>query len=342
MKKVTLQDVADALNVSRISVWKVFSGRSGVSKELRDKIISKAIELNYNFPQNFILPDDLKKTERQYNISVTVSQPETSSFWMTVVHDIAKEFAKYNVNFFYTYLPSQFDSNYELPAQLSNGSIDGMLIINVYDKKLIHMLSDLKLPKVFIDSSSEIDFNDLNGDLMLTFGRSYIAKITQHIIAQGKTKIGYIGDIMYSRSNYERYQGYYDAMKANNLPINNDYCFTKCNENESYENALISFTKQLKNIPDAFICSNDHIASIVWNELQKRGYRIPSDILISGYNDLQESVATKELTTVQVFSKDLGMRLAHQILYKINNPTARNELVYISSQILFRNSTNAS
>ena len=74
MKKVTLQDIADSLGVSRISVWKVFSGREGVSDELRKKIIAKASELNYNFPKDFELPDELKSIEHQINISVTVSR----------------------------------------------------------------------------------------------------------------------------------------------------------------------------------------------------------------------------------------------------------------------------
>ena len=40
-KKITMQDIADELNVSRVTVWKVLNGKEGVSFELKEKIIKK-------------------------------------------------------------------------------------------------------------------------------------------------------------------------------------------------------------------------------------------------------------------------------------------------------------
>ena len=45
MKKVTLQEIAKSLNISRTTVWKVFSGHDGVSDALRDKVLTRAREL---------------------------------------------------------------------------------------------------------------------------------------------------------------------------------------------------------------------------------------------------------------------------------------------------------
>ena len=47
MKKVTLQEIANSLGISRTTVWKVFSGHEGVSDSLRTKVIAKAQELGY-------------------------------------------------------------------------------------------------------------------------------------------------------------------------------------------------------------------------------------------------------------------------------------------------------
>ena len=43
MEKVTMQDIADMLNISRVTVWKVLNNQPGVSK-LRDKVLLAAIE----------------------------------------------------------------------------------------------------------------------------------------------------------------------------------------------------------------------------------------------------------------------------------------------------------
>lgn len=57
MKKVTLQEIANSLGISRTTVWKVFSGHEGVSDSLRTKVIAKAQELGYAIPEDFnILP----------------------------------------------------------------------------------------------------------------------------------------------------------------------------------------------------------------------------------------------------------------------------------------------
>ena len=103
MKKVTLQEVATSLGISRTTVWKVFSGHEGVSDSLKSRIIAKAQELGYEFPEDFPL-DPLPEDEPPVNIAVAVCRPETSLFWMNIIHQIAKEFSSRNINLVYVYL----------------------------------------------------------------------------------------------------------------------------------------------------------------------------------------------------------------------------------------------
>ena len=89
MKKVTLQEIANSLGISRTTVWKVFSGHEGVSDSLRTKVIAKAQELGYAIPEDFQYPSSAEETT-PVNIAVAVCRPETSLFWMTIIHQIAK------------------------------------------------------------------------------------------------------------------------------------------------------------------------------------------------------------------------------------------------------------
>ena len=89
MKKVTLQEIANSLGISRTTVWKVFSGHEGVSDSLRTKVIAKAQELGYAIPEDFQYPTSAEETT-PVNIAVAVCRPETSLFWMTIIHQIAK------------------------------------------------------------------------------------------------------------------------------------------------------------------------------------------------------------------------------------------------------------
>lgn len=338
MKKVTLQDIADSLNISRVSVWKVFTGKPGISEELRNKVIAKSIELGYDVPIELknAVPN---QTPSSLTISVAVSRPETSTFWLNTIHEVAKEAAKQNVNVMYTYLPSCIDDNYVLPSVLTDGTVQGIIILNVYNDKLIKKLSAISLPKVFMDTSTSVPFESLNGDLMLIEGKSCIAKITEHIISLGKTKIGFIGDIEYAQTNFERYYGFKDAMRGHNLTINQNYCLTSSIGEDSYQEEIDNFLNKLKEMPEAFICASDYVANLLCKSLMERGYSIPKDILVSGF-DAMDFNTPVPLTTVQVNNKDFGARLAKQIFYRMECPNAGRELTYICSNVIFRESTN--
>lgn len=336
MKKVTLQDVADSLGVSRISVWKVFSGRQGVSTSLRNKIIQKATELNYNFPKDFILPSELQTQKQQLNISVTVSNPDNSIYNLSLIHDIAKELSKKGINLLYTYLPSKIDASYQLPPQLKDGRIDGIIIINVYNPQLIHLLSELSIPKIYMDTSRDIDFDSLHGDLILTSESICSSKLTQFMVSHNRSRIGFIGNITKSFANYELYKGYAEGLILNQLPLDKSICCFSSDQDD-----IISFLHSLDQYPDAFICSNDHIAFTVWKELEALGFEVPNDIMISGYHNISGYENSNMLTSVQTFNKDIAIVLSNQIEYRIMNPMIRSEIINVSSQIVFRDSTGS-
>ena len=153
MKKVTLQEIANSLGISRTTVWKVFSGHEGVSDSLRTKVIAKAQELGYAIPEDFQYPQSAEETT-PVNIAVAVCRPETSLFWMTIIHQIAKVFSTHNVNLVYTYLPTSADKTYFLPPTLTNGNVHGIIVLNVYNERLLRLLAETQIPKVFLDTSS--------------------------------------------------------------------------------------------------------------------------------------------------------------------------------------------
>ncbi len=341
MKKVTIQDIADALGISRVSVWKVFTGREGVSDDLRSKIISKAIEMGYNMPTVFFDSDGSLPEAPQATISVAISRPETSVFWVNMIHEIAREASNSNANVMYTYLPKDASSDYELPSSLSDGSTQAVVVLNVYDKNLIKKLSELPIPKVFMDTIAYYPFESLNGDLVLIEGRSSVSQITNHIISQGKSRIGFIGDINYAQTNFERYYGYKEAMKNSNLEIDGNICLTSPIGADTYKEEISSFLNGISNMPEAFVCASDFVANIVCNILSEKGYSIPDDIMVSGFDNQSDINYPVPLTTANVSSENFGLRLAKQALYRIQHPKANRELIYICPEVIFRDSTKS-
>lgn len=343
MRKVTMQDVADALNISRVTVWKVLNNQPGVSDILCNQILEKAKEIGYfkrglsNSDNGFDQPftEDLSASG-QMAVSVVVSRPESSIFWLNIIHQIAKELDKSNINLMYTYVPSKITAGYTLPNILTNGAIQGFIVLNVYDNELLTMLNEIKLPKIFLDLPSSLSPEILTGDLCLIEGKSGINQITEHLIKQGITEIGFIGDADYALTNRDRYNGFLKAMENNHLNINPDYCLTSNIGIFTYAEEINNFLAGLNKMPQAFVCVSDFVAHFVLKYLSDNNYRVPEDIAISGFDCSTEypGIAGK-LTTVEVNTPALGIRLAKQLLYRISYPDAPTEINYIMTKVIY-------
>lgn len=343
-----MQDVADALNISRVTVWKVLNNQPGVSDILCNQILEKAKEIGYfkrglsNTEYSFDhTPAGEISAAGQMTVSVVVSRPESSIFWLNIIHQIAKELDKSNINLMYTYVPSEINTGYTLPNILNSGSIQGIIVLNVYDKELLTMLNGLKIPKIFLDMPSSLSTEVLTGDLCLIEGKSGIYKITDHLIKQGITEIGFIGDAEYALTNSDRYNGFLKAMEDNHLGVNPDFCLTSNIGIYTYAKEINNFLSGFRKMPRAIVCVSDYVAHFVLKYLSDKNYSIPGDIAISGFDCSTEypGIAGK-LTTVEVNTPALGIRLAKQLLYRISYPDSPTEINYITTNVIYGETTN--
>lgn len=335
-----MQMIADAAGVSRITVWKVFNNHPGVSPSLQQHIIETARRMDYPLPETLIsaTASAVSVTPAQTVnavFSVVVSRPDTSNFWMNMVHEIAKEAGKKNIALLYTYIPTEIPENYVLPQQLTNGSIQGIIVLNIYNTRLLKLLNSLSLPKVFLDLTPDFPTETLTGDLVLLDGATPVCAITEEAILGGRRSIGFIGDIHYALTNRMRYDGYLEAMKKHQLTVNPEYCFTSPIGVESYDSEIYTYLSSLHTLPDAFICVSDFVAHCAYNFLTAHDYIIPEDILLTGFDNQSEFIEIHNwLPTVNVNTAALGRRLFCQLEYRIANPDTDYETIMTKPQIL--------
>jgi len=343
MEKVTMQDIADMLGVSRVTVWKVLNNRSGVSKKLRDKILLAAIETGYikNGERFNQLDEENNTAETKKTVSVVISRTNPSTFWFNIIHALAKELDKCGINLMYNYIPSNYHKGYTLPDVLTNKKVEGMIIINVYDVQLLSMLNDLNIPKVFLDVATDFSIAKITGDLIILEGRKTVKTITSEIIKKGRTKIGFIGDVHYALTNKERFDGFVAAMEENNLEVEEKYCMTGKIGIYTYYEEISRFLDSLDQLPEAFVCVSDYVANFLMQYLIEHGYKVPEDIAITGYDGSTEfAMVSGKLTTVNVDTLHLGKRLAKQLLYRMEYPQSPIEITHIRSDIVWGKSTD--
>lgn len=333
MNKITMQDIADALGISRVTVWKVFNNYSNVSASVREKVLQKAKELGYTKGLAEIDEGALEKS-----VSLIVSRPNSSTFWTTIIHRAAQELSLHNVNLMYTYMPSSYSDSFRMPSVLSNGAVQGAIVLNVYDKRLIREISQLSIPKVFLDTVPEIDFGELQGDLILLEGYHTTYQITKSVLDRGLRRVGFVGDIQYAQTNYDRFQGFCQCMADHGMSVEKELCLTGRIGIFSYSEEINSFLDSLEELPEAFVCASDFIAHTMQLYFSEHRERIPEGIVVTGYDGRKEYAIGELITTADVKTGVLGKRLAVQIIYRMEHGDAPYELTYVHPGVVYRDS----
>jgi len=327
-----MQDIADCLAISRISVWKVLHDKPGVSLALRDKVREKAAEMGY-------IETAAKSTSSEVSnrtVAVVVSRPESSTFWMQIIHQIAKELSLSDINLMYTYMPTQYREDDALPPALSGGSVAGLIVLNIYSEQQLKMLAKLPLPKVFLDSVPSLRLDRLGGDVVLIEGRSCVREITGRLLDGGARSLGFIGDIQYAQTNMDRYLGFVDAFSIRGLNINDSFCLTERFRLDTHYGQIKEFLSSLSVMPDGFVCASDYIAHFVERYFSENGLDL-SNVLLTGFdNSFEYPNVAGNITTVDVQTQSMGERLANKIMFAMNHPGLPNEVSYVLPEVVYR------
>ena len=101
----------------------------------------KAKELGYSkfMQEPAAIPNDPQEDK---TVSLIVSRPDSSTFWTNIIHRLAQELATHNINLLYTYVPSSYTPSYSFPSALTNGTVSGAIILNVYDTKMVELINN--------------------------------------------------------------------------------------------------------------------------------------------------------------------------------------------------------
>jgi len=327
-----MQDIADSLSISRISVWKALTNRTGVSGELREKVVAEAVRIGY-----IDKPDSRAGGDKaNHTIAAVVSRPESSAFWMQIIHQIAKELSLQGVNLMYTYMPTHYKEGDILPAFLTDGFVSGMIVLNVYSEQQLKMLSKLPLPKVFLDSVPSLSQSQLNGDIVFIEGRSSVREITGRLIDSGRKRLGFVGDIHYAQTNMDRYLGFTDAFSQRGLKADAAFSMTEKLHLDTHYEQIESFLNSLKAMPDGFVCASDYIAHFIERYFTENDKDL-SNICLTGFDNSSEYVKVAgKITTVDVQTQSMGERLASKIMFAVNHPGLPHEVSYVLTDVVWR------
>lgn len=144
--------------------------------------------------------------------------------------------------------------------------------------------------------------------------RAAMARMVEHLVKDhGLKRICFMKGREDLRDALERYQGYLDIMKKYDLPITEHMVFQGNYWRDMAVPAVDWFLGGTER-PEAIVCANDFMACSVLEELKKRGIRIPEDIVLTGFDDIEECRYSRpSLCSVQMPCRDIGREAIHLI-----------------------------
>lgn len=339
-EKVTIQDIANSLNLSRNTVSKALNGNNSIPESTRNKIIKKAIELKYK-QFAFINNGNLPKKKSGNIALLTRSMPNSSHFGSLVINGIEKKLSSEGYTLSIHIIREAEIDAVVLPNNFELKNVDGIVCIELFNKDYTKLINNLEIPTIFIDCSASIFYPDLNTDILLMENEHSTYSLTKKLIDSGHTEIGFIGDYNHCKSFNERWLGFNRALMESNLKLDLSFCITE-DDKFPYSNPdwINSKLDAKRNLPSAFVCANDFLAIGLIKALKSKNINVPKDILVTGFDDSPESsIIDPRLTTVHIYSSEMGTIAADLILSRLKYPSKPVQIIHVKTEPIFREST---
>ena len=342
-KRVTIQDIADELGISRNTVSKAINNSDGLAEGTREKILQKAVEMGYkqfSYVQALKdIQDNALDRQEEYGFRGEISLFTTiylspSHFASLMLDRFQQELSAlgYTLN---THRVSPDNiKNRTLPITFSPERTSGIICFEMFNWDYDMMLCGLDIPILFVDGPTRLDGRNLPADQLYMENTPAIYQITSELLKAGKRRIGFIGDFRHCESFFERYMAFRGAMMLANEPVREEFVI---NENHTEEISLR--LQELKELPDLFICANDFVAVDAMFALRGLGKNVPEDVMIVGFDDSAESILIQpSLTTVHIHTQIMAYSAMHLLISRIENPSLDFRTAYTETYLIWRES----
>jgi LacI family transcriptional regulator len=331
----TIKDVAKKSGVSIATVSLVVNNNPRISAETKKKVLKAIKTLNY-YPSRSARGLVSKKTGNIGFILTDDHFLRTEPFYTRIF--LGAEFEARDGEYYIllTTIKSDYKKNDPLPRFILNKNVDGIIVAGKIPQNLIDRLSALKMPIVFVDYSTNINscplvlIDNVEGGIMAT----------SHLIELGHTNIAFISGDIEHPSLYERFNGYKQTLEKSNIPIREEYISieSKYPDRQNGYNAAKQLFGRPNEITAVFAC-NDAMAIGVMHYLKDNGYKIPADVSVIGFDDVEaDLLLDPPLTTLRVPKIELGAE-AFRIMRSHLNGNKSNKKVLVPVELIVRSST---
>ena len=341
------EEVAKLAGVSRSTVSRVINNYSNVPDETRERVMKVIREYNY-------IPNTSARV-------LAGKGCNTIGLFIFHVHDRDNKEHVYGNSYFGPFVSAVVDhcnsrGYYLLIHTIYDASdceriretfiqkrMDGAIIIGTEKNSILEKLSsEIQDPLAIVDYSPKNIQRIVNDESRLTTinsdDASGISESISYLMSLGHKKIGLIMGRLETWSGENRYNAFKQKMEEHNLEVNENYILNGDFIREKTYHVVEEFVLR-KELPTAFISSNDDMAFAAIEVFQKYGIRVPEDLSIIGFDDTAAaSLVRPALTSVRVPFLDMAEKAVETLIAHIEGENSGVESFKLDVKLIKRDS----
>ncbi|MEH6943585.1 LacI family DNA-binding transcriptional regulator [Bacillus sp. JJ722] len=305
----TLKDVAKKANVSLSTVSYALNDSSRITEATKEKVRKAAQELGY-------VPNGVAKSlKRQKSeiISLFISGYKGPVFGQLIqgIQDVVNEKGYELI----------VNASYNEHRLLKEKHFDGALVLNHrIDDELVHEVASSQMPLVALD---RFTVENPYISSVLIDNTQGISLAMEYLMQKKFTKIGFAGRNTTGLDGLERFDAYKGMLRKYDLPLVDNFVYDGHYEKEAAYNELDTVIKNGVEVPEAIVCANDEMALGIIDALIENGYRVPNDVSIIGFDDIQLAKwGDTGLSTIRVPLYEWGRSAAQALFLKLEGNEA--------------------
>ena len=329
-RKATFQQVARIAGVSGPTVSRLATGKSRVSPEIAERVKKAAIQLGV----------DLFRRKRSKVIAFILSnRGALDNFESKILAGAEACCVTHGWNILFVtlrYEPGVPGKRLHLPPIiLRRDLVGGLVVTGTNYNNLLDSLTHSGIPFSVLGNSVRGQWRPEEHDVVWFDDVQGAYQITRYVLSLGHCDFWFVGNTRlawYSR----RYQGYANAMQEAGYE-------PRHSQMESDDDRDIGFLATKSMVDEgqpvcAIFAGSDRMADGVYHGLRDSGLRIPEDVSVVGFDDLEATVLHPHLTTVRVFIPEVGEHLTKLVLRRIESPGGAPQRFTLPTELVRRES----
>jgi len=324
MSGINQQVIANRLNISRTTVSRCFTNHKGINPKTRAEVFSLAAKLGYQYLQPRTPTKSAPKT-RSVGILICsdvdeFNRPDYESPGVELLPGVS-EFAQIHhwrseVHFVSPLAASISDASYAKIQALKKRLWSGLLLMYPFSPQIIGELS-ARFPCVSLVEQYgrvSVDCVDVNHYKGIT---ALMDRLRQH----GHTRIGFFSRryAIEAAWSYRRFSAFVENLARLGMHYNErDIIHLDITSQATMDAGYRLVIDQIKDGVTAWMCAADHQAYDLIIALKERGYDVPRDISVTGFDGILRPVGAPALDTIRIPYYEIGFAASRRLLEKMN------------------------